>query len=630
MVRIRNEMYGCPMKRTILPATAALLLYSLALIIPASPAASAPLQPDKLDELYEDLADVKLQPSDPGVALRRLSLHLRGTIPSIQELEHFDSYQGDEQMARINYAVAFLRSPEFAQYWGTYFGSLFREQTEGRDLKYASFYNYLSQSMHQNKPYDVLVTEMLTASGSPEENPAVNFIVRDGGDPLQLAEYTGRLFHGKRLECARCHDHPFYKGYTKRDYYGLAAFFSQQYTTDQYDKKFEGITGLKYVPRNEVENLPTESQKQYQNAWQKFYRDYWNKLNQQQKKAHRQGTELKYDAVFRVPELGLRFPISDDEPGGDLVQPVYPDGKTATLKEGVDRRTILAQWFTDRRNDRFRKVLINRIWTRLMGWSFFTPMDDWNDSTEIQGEEILNHLDQVFVQQDYRIKDLILYIVSSRAYARSMPVKDSRDASSTIRYFQAQRMDADQLMNSLIKGSFAMTISDIRERRIALASSIPDLSKINLKGLGALKSPSPNQRDFSSAAEVERPVRYNSFLAVFGAGPRIDIADDEMAPTIEQVLTLLNGRLTNRLAQNFARKGSYIHQYYQKEGNIQDAANAIFRSLLSRRMSDAEWQRIQTLTTTDLAGNRKDRFNQEALQDLIWSIFNSQEFIHIN
>lgn len=603
-------------------------LLVLLFLIFQTPALAAPVTPDKLDELYEDLADADIQPAPGGIILRRLSLHLRGTIPSIQELESYGT--GDEQLARMNYAVAFLRSPEYAQYWGTYFGSLFREQTEGRDLKYASFYEYLSQSIHQNKPYDALVTEMLTATGSPETNPAVNFLVRDGGDPLQLAEYTGRLFHGKRLECARCHDHPFYKGYTKRDYYGLAAFFSQQYTTSEYDAKFQSITGLKYVPRNEIENLPTEEQKQYNNAWQKFYRDYWNKLNKQQKQAHRNGTKLNFDAVFRVPEMGLRFPISDDEPGGDLVQPVYPDGTEAKLQDGVDRRTILAQWFADRKNDRFRKVMINRIWTRLMGWSFFTPLDDWNDDTDMQGEEILNHLDQVFVQQNYRIKDLVLYIVSSRAYARSMPQQSSPEANSSIRYFQAQRMDPDQLMNSLIKGSFAMTVSDIRERKIQLTANKPDLSSINLRGLGAIKSPKQNQRDFSSAAEVERPVRYNSFLAVFGAGPRIDIADDEMAPTIEQVLTLLNGRLTNRLAQNFARKGSYIHQYYQKEGSIEQASNAIFQSLLSRNMSPSEWQKIQSVTSSDLSGNKKDRFNQEALQDLIWSIFNSQEFIHIN
>ncbi|MCB1138075.1 MAG: DUF1553 domain-containing protein [Leptospiraceae bacterium] len=607
----------------------------LAMIFVASygrnPLQAAPLQPDRLDELYEDFMDAKIQTAPPGIVLRRLSLHLRGTIPSIQEMKDFEAASGSNAgLAQINYAVAFLRSPDFAQYWGTYLGSLFREQTEGRNLKYASFYLYLAQSLHQNKPYDVLVTEMLTASGSPEENPAVNFIVRDGGDPLQLAEYTGRLFQGQRLECARCHNHPFYEGYTKRDYYGLAAFFAQQYTTTEYDRKFESITGLKYVPRNEIEGLPTEKQKQYQNAWNQFYREYWNKLNNDQKKAHRQGTSLKYDSVFSVPELGLRFPISDSEPGGDLVKPVYPDGTEAKLEEGVDRRLILARWFTDRKNDRFRKVMINRIWTRLMGWSFFTPLDDWNDKTEIQGEEILNHLDQVFVQQNYRIKDLVLYIVSSRAYARTMPVAGMEDPESSVRYFQAQRMDPDQLMNSLIKGSFAMTVSDIRERKISLSAQTPDLSRLNLQGLGSIKAPSQNQRDFANAVEVERPVGYNSFLAVFGAGPRIDIGDDEITPTIEQVLTLLNGRLTNRLARDFAKKGSYVHQYYQKEGEIKDAANAIFQSLLSRDMSDAEWTKIESLTTSQLSGNRKDRFNQEALQDLIWSIFNSQEFIHVN
>ncbi|MCB1164906.1 MAG: DUF1553 domain-containing protein [Leptospiraceae bacterium] len=590
-----------------------------------------PLNPQTLDSLYDKLAGASVEPASPGIVLRRMSLHLRGTIPSIQELENYQSAaNADPNMARLNFAVAFIRDPDFAHYWGTYFASLFREQTEGRGIKYGSYFQYLANSIHQNKPYDVLVTELLTASGSPDQNPAVNFIVREGGDPLQLAEYSGRLFYGKKLECARCHNHPFYSGYTRRDYYGLAAFFAQQYSTKNYDAKFKSITGLPYIPRNQLDGLPAPEKKKYENAWNQFYRDYWNKLSKEQKQAHQKGTDLTYEAVYSVPEMGLRFPISDNEPGGDLIKPVFPDGTEANIEPGADRRKILAAWFTDRKNDRFRKVLINRIWTRLMGWSFFTPMDDWNDKTEIRGEAILNHLDEVFVRQNYRIKDLILYIVSSRAYSRSMPLANSSDAKSDIRYFQAQRMDPDQLMNSLIKGSFAVTVSSINERRVALTLDRVDLSSVDLRGMGSLVGPKQQQRDFSNAAQVERPVRYNTFLAVFGAGPRVDIADDEATPTIEQVLTLLNGNLTNRLARDFAKKGSIIHQRFQADGQIKDAANTIFESLLSRKMSDPEWQKIESLTSTQLAGNKQDRFNQEAMQDLIWSIFNSQEFIHVN
>lgn len=580
-----------------------------------------------LDKLYEDFADEKIKPAPAGIVLRRMSLHLRGTIPTVTELADYE--QTPEEMRQLRYAVAYLRDPDFAHYWGTYFGSIFREHTNERGGKFGSFYEYLSGSLHANKPYNQMVTEMLTATGSPDKNPAVNWTLRDDADPLQLAEYTGRVFLGKRYDCARCHDHPYYSDFKRRDYYELAAFFSQQYATRRYDKKKEQVMGMKVLPWNMVNNLASEDQKKYKKANSKWHKEYWKKLSKNQRKAHRKRTELAYNTVIYYPELGLRYPVTDDSPGGDLVEPEFPDGTKAKIEPGEDRRKVLAQWITSKDNEAFRKVMINRIWTRLMGWSFFTPFDDWNDDTDVQAEEILDHLDQVFVEKNYRIKDLILYIVTSKAYARSFPEPGSDEQKNKVVYFQAERMDADQLMNSLIQGSFAMTVRDIRERKMVPIQN-GKLMNIDLRGSGSLKKPIDRSKNgYTNAAEVPRPVRYNTFLAVFGSGPRIDVADDEKIPTIEQVMTLINGRMTSRLANSFGKNDSYIRQEYNKTKSMDHAYGVVFRSLLSRNPTETELNRIKELTTSRLAAN-SGGYNQEALQDLIWALFNSQEFLHVN
>ena len=82
----------------------------------------------------------------------------------------------------------------------------------------------MSQSIADNKPYDVLVRELLTAKGSTFENPAANFFLSARG-PKAAMETTTQLFMGVRMVCAQCHDHPFEK-WTQNQYFEMAAFFS--------------------------------------------------------------------------------------------------------------------------------------------------------------------------------------------------------------------------------------------------------------------------------------------------------------------------------------------------------------------------------------------------------------------
>ena len=86
------------------------------------------------------------------------------------------------------------------------------------------FREWIRESIAQNKPYDQLVREMLTARGSSNENPAANYF-RVTRDPKPTMEKTTQLFLGVRMVCAQCHDHPFER-WTQNQYYEMTAFFS--------------------------------------------------------------------------------------------------------------------------------------------------------------------------------------------------------------------------------------------------------------------------------------------------------------------------------------------------------------------------------------------------------------------
>src|SRR5206468_8940030 len=85
------------------------------------------------------------------------------------------------------------------------------------------FQKWLKQHIAENTPIDQMVRELLTAGGSTFSNPPANYY-RIAKDPTSLAETTAQLFFGVRMQCAKCHNHPFER-WTQDDYYSMAAFF---------------------------------------------------------------------------------------------------------------------------------------------------------------------------------------------------------------------------------------------------------------------------------------------------------------------------------------------------------------------------------------------------------------------
>ncbi len=181
-------------------------------------------------------------------------------------------------------------------------------------------------------------------------------------------------------------------------------------------------------------------------------------------------------------------------------------------------------------------------------------------------------------------------------------------------------------MNSLIRASKTGQVGHIWERSAALDNEI---AKINLKGRGRLKMPTKQWRNFSNVCEVRKPAPYQTFISVFGSGDRNDIDDDSLELSIEQVLTLLNGRVTTQVWRSAGNeKGFYFKTFYKRSKKMEDVFTGMYRSVLGREISETERKKLIKFTKTKYAKKEK-RFRKELFEDLLWSMVNSDEFIHI-
>lgn len=576
---------------------------------------SAPIFSQNLDSEFEKATKQKLELTDSNNQLRRLSLVLRGTIPTLEELEEFNKLP--ESSRREIYAAKFLKSSEFAEYWTDYFGSLFREKTSNWKEPNGAFYKYIAESLHKNIGYDQMVKELLTATGRTDQKPQTLYYARDNADPLQMAEYVSRAFLGTKLSCARCHDHPFEKDFTQKDYYALASFFSQRWIRWNNSKE--------WLHWNLRANLPKEYRDEYNKKNWEWNKANWDKWNEAQRKAFNEKFKLEFKEVVFESELGVRFPDKPEEQGGILVNPKLPFTKEeVNLPKNADRAEYFANWLVSKDNTRFRKVIVNRLFTKVMGSSFFTPLDDWKSDTKIANSELLDFLEKEFLRLGYKPKDFLYRLVTSRAFHRKTATEISN--ADSLAFYVPKRMDSNQLMNSLIRGSQIGKIPHIWERSLNLFSnkSIP-----NLNGVGQVSEPKKEQKDFGKACEVNRPSHINTFLAIFGSGDRDDIDDNHYdVITIEQIFTMMNGRMTGFASWEGGKKNAYFSQQFEKNKNMMETINLAFLALLSRPMSPEERAKIERRSFSRL-GPKDREFKEQIMQDILWAIINSREFQYV-
>ncbi len=343
--------------------------------------------------------------------LRRVYLDLCGTIPTPEQARAFLADRGPDKRDRL--IDRLLDRPEFADYWTFKWLDLLRSKRTTLQIKGVHVYHrWMRDHIARNTPWDRVVRELLTASGSTFANPPANYYrgtynnkagaaVRD---PESLAETTAQLFFGVRMQCARCHNHPFER-WTQDDYYRLAAWFARMRAKP--DPVQPGGPPLPY-------------------AWQ-----------------------LREDAAV----------IFSDR-AGEVVQP--RTGKqmvpgvmgmaTPAIPPGKDRREVLADLVVSADNPFFARATVNRLWFALLGRGIVDPPDDFRDSNPPANDDLLDALARDFVAHRFDTRHVIRTIVRSRTYQLGAYTNASNREDD--RYFShalvgRKRLSAEVLLDAI-------------------------------------------------------------------------------------------------------------------------------------------------------------------------------------
>ena len=343
--------------------------------------------------VFAKLNRMRVGPSEPCTDadfLRRASLDALGVLPTPAEVHAFLADPAPDRRARL--VDRLLARPEFADFWTLKFADILRANGRLIETKGTHAFNrWIKANLERNTPMDRFVRELLTADGSTLRNPAANYY-RISRDPENSVETTAQLFLGVRIQCAKCHNHPFER-WTQDDYYGFAAFFSRI-------KRKAGS-----LPEDEV-----------------IYASNAGEVRQP-----RTGKTMKPKAL-----------------GG----PVYDDASPDPNR--VDRRARLAEWLTGPKNPFFARSLVNRVWFHLMGRGIVEPVDDFRDSNPASNDELLDGLTLDFVRGGFDLKDLVRSILVSRTYQLSSKTNDL-NAADTL-YFShayAKLLPAEVLLDAI-------------------------------------------------------------------------------------------------------------------------------------------------------------------------------------
>jgi hypothetical protein len=362
--------------------------------VPAEVYAALPRNNVVDGHVWEKLKLLGITPSEPASEttwLRRVSLDVIGTLPKPDEVRAFLADTSADKRTRV--VDALLQRPEYADHWANKWADLLRPNPYRVGIK--AVFNldaWIRTAFRQNLPYDEFVRQLVTAQGSTYDNGAVT-IFRDRRTPDEQTTIISQLFLGVRLECAKCHHHPF-EVYGQEDFYSFAAHFAK------IARKGTGLS----PPISGSEEI--------------FY----------------SGTNGQ-----------VTHPLT-----GEVMPPKPLFGQAPPIAEGEDPRKSLAAWITSPENPNFGRVIVNRVWADLMGRGIVEPVDDLRATNPPSNGPLLDALVADFRAKGCDLKQLIRTIVTSHTYALGS-IPNERNIGDTRNYSRhyRQRLRAESLLDAV-------------------------------------------------------------------------------------------------------------------------------------------------------------------------------------
>lgn len=498
--------------------------------------------------IYAKLESLRVEPSevcDDTTFLRRASLDLLGLPPTAAEVRAF---LDDESPTKREAAIdRLLTRPEFAEYWALKWSDLLRNEEKTLDRKgVENFHAWIRHQFAINTPLDLFARELISARGSTYASPAANFY-RAMRDPITRAESTAQLLLGVRLQCAKCHNHPFDR-WTQDDYYSWANLFAR------------------------VDYKILENRRRDRNDKHEFIGE--------------QIVFVKEEGDVRDPRTG---------------QPRAPRVLAASEANEIsaDRLHDLAEWVTHPANPFFAKAQVNRIWFHLFGRGIVDPIDDFRITNPPSHPALLDWLAEDFVAHGYDLRHTIRTIMTSQAYQLSSQTNETNiDDEMNFSHAYVRRLSAEQLLDAISQ---------------VVGVSVP----FNGYPVGTRATQIPGVRAIRPRDRA--PTSGDAFLTLFGKPPRLQPCEYERATeaTLAQTFELISGPLTARL--------------------LTEQENRIGRGLEAGRsfaelLEELYWEAVNRPPTSDereflLEQSRETSNQRQLLEDVAWSLLNSNEFL---
>ncbi len=485
--------------------------------------------PTRLDEIVErQLKRLRLEPSplaDESTFLRRSYLSVVGRLPSVDETRQYLASSSEDKQSRL--IEKLLRDPGYAKLWALHWSDLLRnEQKVMSPRGTTQWHAWMVDQVDRDVPLTSFVTSLLTNIGSTYENPPASFH-RTHREPETAAETVGQVFLGVRLQCARCHNHPF-DSWRQDDYYGLAAYFSTL-RREQIDNKPKDTNDKHIITGDEIITLSSEQ------------------------------PEIWHPGLARnVPPkpLTVSYPANAD--------PQTPD----TSRERDGSLSGLALWLTQD-NRLFARNMANRIWFHVMGRGIVDPPDDFRDSNPPSHPELLEYLTDELIRSDFSTRQLTRLILSSRCFARaavedvvssqSTAGQETLDAAAMFAGYPLRRMPAEILYDAISDATQVFAFSESDQSR---ASEVR----------------------FVDQAEV--PERAG-FMTAFGKPTRLLVCECERSSAVSlgQSLVLVNGQdVRDKLADPLNR----LTQLTESNSSLSDTVNELYLATLTRPPTSQE------------------------------------------
>jgi hypothetical protein len=404
----------------------------------------------RIDSLLSaDLKDASLTPTgriDDGTFLRRAYLGIIGRIPTEKEARDFLDDPSREKRAEL--ADKLTASPGFDSHLFNWTGDLLRLQTKQEQFG-LGWHVWLRKSLSENKPWDVLVREMLSSTGHTAKNPAVGYYLRDRNMQLDNFSNTMQVFLGRQIGCAQCHDHPF-EDWSQMEYYQMAAFGGGfEYRSDD---------AREIVRRVVMDTRPAAAKGEMTKRDKKALRDRANKNQNEFRTVGRtlsplfkefNKNELKDDPgkFLRLPE---DYKYKDGTPNEEIEPETLFGQKLSDVAPG-DRRMAFAKWLTSRDNPYFTKVIANRLWARAFGHGLLDPVDDWTEDSKPAHPQVLAFLETTMKAVDYDLRQFCRVLFLTNLFQRECdPTEPEPGTPHLVRGPALQRMSAEQIHDSMI------------------------------------------------------------------------------------------------------------------------------------------------------------------------------------